>query len=291
MLKNNGPTGAGNTALGLTYNRERTAIMAGLAPTSQIRICEACGSKYSLNPKYSQAQKNRSRFCSMACAKKHQPSRKKPIESALKGQFRFGRLTFICEGDPIEGSGYPARTARFQCDCGQVRDVQPAKVRDGTVRSCGCLAAEIARKNFTKHGLYQSREYRSWNAMMQRCYNPKSSSFPAYGGRGISVHADWHGPDGVLKFCEFMGPRPEGMSLDRIEPNGNYEPGNVRWASKEIQNNNKRKTAYITVNGVTLSQAQWARRVGLSRNAVAERINRGWPPEIAATLPKGSQWP
>lgn len=244
MLENVGPTGAGNTALGLTSNCIQGAIMA-----------------------------------------------KRSIEDLLAGETRFGRLTLIGEGEPIRGASHPARRARFRCDCGKVVDMQPAKVKRGTFVSCGCFAAEKAKATFTKHGQSHTAEYRAWKSMRDRCLNEKCKAYPEYGGRGIGVCAEWLGKDGLTTFLAYMGPRPDGHSLDRIDVNGGYEPGNVRWATVETQANNMRKTALITVDGVTLSQRQWARETGLSKNAVAERIAAGWPPELAATLPKGARKP
>lgn len=263
--------------------------MAKAPSTPEIRHCEECGGPFTVNPKYSRAQKAKARFCSYRCSGRGQPSRKRPMQEFLNGKTRFGRLTYICEGGPIKTKSHDIRRARFRCDCGKVVDMQPSKVRNGVVQSCGCYSAESARKRFTQHGQYKTVEYKTWNGMMQRCHNPKDARYPNYGGRGITVCPEWHGHDGLLRFIDFMGQRPEGASIDRIDPDGNYEPGNVRWADDETQQNNKRKTASITVDGVTRSHTQWARHLGMSRNAVSERIRKGWPPELAATLPAGAK--
>lgn len=267
--------------------------MAKASTTPEVRACEVCGAQFSLNKNYSAAQKARAKFCSRRCSVRGRPRKApSPIDRPLQGQTRFGSLTFIGEGEPLKTHAHPIRRARFRCDCGNICDMQPTKVAcEGGHRSCGCVGAQMTSKRMTKHGGYLTPEYKSWNAMNQRCHNERSTSFAQYGGRGISVCTQWRGDSGFLRFVEDMGPRPEGFSIDRIDPNGNYEPANCRWASQEVQDNNKRHSALITVGGETLSQAQWARRSGLSKNTVAERIKDGWPPELAATLPRGSRKP
>ena len=266
--------------------------MANVSDSSSTRLCEVCNSQFARNPKYSSKQWATARTCSPECRKQlPRPSTIKPIETYLHGQTRFGRLTFVNEGDPIIAAHHPIRRARFKCDCGNFVDVQPAKVMSRKSVSCGCYAAEKAKATFTKHGQSHTAEYRAWKSMRDRCFNEKCSAYPQYGGRGITVCPEWAGKDGLAAFLAYMGPRPDGHSLDRIDVDGNYEPGNVRWATDEAQQNNKRKTVSITVDGVTLSQRQWARKTGLSKNAIAARIAAGWPPELAATLPKGARKP
>lgn len=96
------------------------------------------------------------------------------------------------------------------------------------------------------HGMSDSPEYRTWTQMIQRCENPKNSSYADYGGRGIRVCAEWHdAPDGFRRFLKDMGKRPDGCSIDRIDVNGNYEAKNCRWATAQVQASNKRNSKRI----------------------------------------------
>lgn len=133
----------------------------------------------------------------------------------------------------------------------------------------------------TTHGMYGTPTYRSWKGMKERCLNPELACFEDYGGRGVLLCERWFDFE---NFLEDMGPRPIGKTLDRHpDYNGNYEPGNCRWAAKEEQDNNRRSTKLLTFQGETHSQSQWARKLGLNRNVVGERLSRGWSVHRALT--------
>ena len=120
------------------------------------------------------------------------------------------------------------------CDCGTEKIVFADNFRSGKSRSCGCLKI--------KHGCKDHPLYGTWRSMCHRCTSPTNSSYRSYGGRGIEVFEGWiDSPRSFIQWIEDnIGPRPEGMTLDRIDVNGNYEPGNLRWADRETQSLNKR---------------------------------------------------
>jgi hypothetical protein len=133
------------------------------------------------------------------------------------------------------------------------------------------------------HGLTGSDTYHCWEAMISRCCNPKHRSYHRYGAVGVSVCERWR--ESFSAFLEDMGQRPSrAFSLDRF-PNrsGNYEPGNVRWATASEQNRNKDSARLLTLNGVTKCAAQWSDDLGISREALYNRLRRGWSVERALT--------
>ena len=127
-------------------------------------------------------------------------------------------------------------------------------------------------------------EYHSWEHMRERCLNPTHPRYADYGGRGITVCERWR--NNYATFASDMGPRPSGFTLDRIDTNGPYEPGNCRWSSPIKQNRNSRRNRRITFNGETLALVEWSERVGLSQKTLLSRLRRGWSVQDAFTLPR-----
>ena len=126
-------------------------------------------------------------------------------------------------------------------------------------------------QRYKRHGLSHSPEYQSWGCMVQRCLNPKHKMFVYYGGRGITIYPEWI--DSFKSFYDYIGPKPTPKhTLDRINNEGNYEPGNVRWATRKEQVFNRRHWAFFTYNGETLSVTQWAKRLNVNYHALYTRL-------------------
>jgi len=198
----------------------------------------------------------------------------------LAGQ-RFGRLIALNRAaDHVQPSGKRYVKWLCRCDCGRTKEVERASLRSGKTTSCGCLHKEQLRERSTKHGhnmRYRTTPlYRVWAAMLKRCRNPKDKGWAHYGGRGISVCPQWHD---FSVFLADMGQPPDGLSLDRIDVNGDYCPANCRWATMHEQSRNKRNNHWVTYNGKAMILADAAKAAGLNPVIVLKRIKRGWPEE------------
>ena len=160
----------------------------------------------------------------------HNRSGRRPFD--LTGK-RYGRLHVLTYAGPCK----ERKTLQWlcQCSCGERKVVCTPDLINNGVRSCGCVRGR------TTHGKRWSVEYQTWSSLKARCLNPNGKSWPDYGGRGITVCDRWRGPQGFQNFLADMGARPRGKTIDRKDVNGNYEPGNCRWATKHIQAINKRK--------------------------------------------------
>lgn len=193
-----------------------------------------------------------------------------PLE--LKGR-RFGRLQVLDRAPPGKRRG---SYWKCLCDCGTLHTAFVQDLVTGGTSSCGCLSKETKR-NYV-HGLFGTRTYQTWHLMMARCYNPKDRSYPRYGGRGIAVCERWHD---LLQFVGDVGERPAGLTLGRINNDGNYEPGNVRWEAPTQQANNRRSSRLATIQGATKTHAQWCREFGVKPATFCTRLKRGWSVEEA----------
>jgi hypothetical protein len=181
----------------------------------------------------------------------------------LTGQ-RFGCLTVIAEAGR---NHHGAVTWVARCACGKQITTTSSSLSTGNTASCGC-----ARQ---KHGKTRTSEWSIWQTMLQRCLNPNATSYEDYGGRGITVCEKWRAD--FSAFLQDVGPRPSPRhSLDRIDANKNYEPGNVRWATPSEQALNKRTTRFLEVDGVRKTLHEWSAITGVGYTTMRERIRRGW---------------
>jgi hypothetical protein len=189
----------------------------------------------------------------------------------------FGRLTVTEELPSREVGGRFRRMVRLSCACGGEKTAYVDNLRSGYTTSCGCLQVERLREALVKHDLADTPEHIIWMAMRGRCNNPNNPKHYRYGGRGIRVCEQWD-----RSFADFytdMGPRPSPKhTIDRINNDGNYEPGNCRWATRTEQANNRRTSRLVSFDGRVQTLAQWARELGVPYGQLSRKMRNGtWP--------------
>lgn len=179
---------------------------------------------------------------------------------------RFGRLIAISPTTRRAWGGGVVWLCR--CDCGANAELPSNALATGNTKSCGCIG-------HARHGMTGSRTHDSWSGMRSRCTNKKSKDWPQYGGRGISICRRWNTFE---NFLSDMGQRPKGLSLDRIDVNGNYEPDNCRWATNTRQQRNRRCTRFIEHCGKRQSINDWAVETGIAVPTLRARFLAGDQP-------------
>lgn len=190
---------------------------------------------------------------------------------------RFERLVVI---------GYLGRINKkgrwlVRCDCGNLDDVRGSHLVHGTTKSCGCISAELRRNLTRTHGATGTPEYKSFDGAQQRCRTPNHPGFHRYGGRGIEFRFR-----SFQHFLSELGYKPSPThTLDRINNEGHYEPGNVRWATPKEQADNRRTNHKLTVKGVTRSIADWGRVSGFGESVIYGRLRFGWCWHCSVTIP------
>lgn len=191
---------------------------------------------------------------------------------------RYGKLTAV----EYVGKGKAGQSMwRCVCICGAERTVAAGNLRSGSVKSCGCDKHSIAVQRATKHNLSKHPAYESYSCAKQRCTNVKHKNYIEYGGRGIEFRLP---PIGKF-WAELGATWFKGATLERIDNNGHYELGNVRWATRKEQCLNTRNSRKLTSNGVTKNLCQWAEDLGINPSTLRERLQK-WSMEKALTTPK-----
>lgn len=170
-----------------------------------------------------------------------------------------------------------------KCECGKTKLVNAGDLVSGRTNSCGCIKSNMLKAKNTTHGKTGHYCYSGWRGMIQRCTDANHKQWKDYGGRGIKVCERWQ--NSFANFLEDMGERPDGMELDRINNDGDYEPGNCRWISRNRNSKNKRSNVLITWNGETKCATEWDESLGLAKGVVGHRLKKGWSVEKAITTP------
>ncbi len=183
----------------------------------------------------------------------------------LSGQ-KFSKLTVIKR---VGNTNYGQPLWECKCECGNTAFASGQHLREGRIKSCGCLKKEA----LVKHRMCNTRLYRIWSSMKERCNNPKRRDFKRYGERGIKVCEEWGDFLTFYKWAISNG-YSKTLTLDRIDVNGNYEPSNCRWVTVKEQGNNRTNNHLITYNGETKTISQWAEERNINHDTLYSRINR-----------------
>lgn len=184
----------------------------------------------------------------------------------ISGQ-RFGRLVVVS----YSASGDGRKAWLCTCDCGSSAEISGANLRSGKTRSCGCFKRDRMSEGIGKtHGMYGSRENKSWSTMMERCHNPKAKSYADYGGRGITVCERWKS---FANFFADMGVRPPGMTLDRKNNSFGYGPENCRWSTVSEQQNNRRNSRRYHFDGRAFTSLELSEITGIPYHALRKQLN------------------
>lgn len=181
---------------------------------------------------------------------------------SLAGRDKFGNAVWNC-----------------LCECGARTLGIGHRLEGGHKRSCGCSRLEWIRDAKRTHGQSRKgaknhREYLIWSHMKDRCYNKKNAAFKNYGGRGISICERWR--NSFAAFLNDMGTCPVGLTLNRVDNDGDYKPSNCNWTTYESQNRNRRDNVNLKAGKISKTITEWSRQIGLSRHAIRHRLSRGW---------------
>jgi hypothetical protein len=184
----------------------------------------------------------------------------------------FGKLTAI---EDVGKDKWRQLRWRCRCECGNYIVVVGGDLRRGNTLSCGCLQKDLVSRRMMPRRVVVPRvlEYGVWASMKGRCNNKRDINYKHYGGRGIKVCNRWL--NGYENFMKDMGDRPEGLTLDRIDNNGNYEPSNCRWATRTEQQNNKRNNKHIVIHGITYTLKQASESFKIKYSCLRSRIYAG----------------
>lgn len=185
---------------------------------------------------------------------------------------RFGKLTVI---ERVENDAHGHSRWRCKCDCGNDTVVIGYELKNGHIKSCGCYRSENLNDFNRTHNLSKHPLYRVWKAMRNRCNNPNNTAYERYGGRGIKVCDDWNSDFKPFYEWAVSNGYEKGLTIDRIDNDGNYCPENCRWVSYATQNTNKRNIRMITFNGKTQNMKEWANELGIPYKMFAKHIKDG----------------
>ena len=181
---------------------------------------------------------------------------------------RFGRLT------AIRPNGKQGNNIKWlcECDCGNYVTTNISSLTRGKCKSCGCLRKETTSAQFKTHGKRHTKIYAVYCTMKARCLNKNDLRYKFYGGKGVKVCDEWLHDFQAFYDWAMVNGYSDGLTIDRIDVNGNYEPSNCRWVNSTTQANNKTNNVFIEYKGEKKTIAEWAKELGLTYTALYQRI-------------------
>lgn len=203
----------------------------------------------------------------------------------ISGQ-QFGRLTALYKlhNHPKKGNAYWLCV----CECGNFAEVSVPNLCSGCTKSCGCLRNELIYENMISKNITHHKTniklYSVWGNIKDRCYNKHCHNYQYYGGRGIKICDEWLNDFMTFYNWSMANGYKEGLTIDRIDNNGNYEPTNCRWVTTKQQNRNTRRNKYFTINGETHCLSEWCEIYNLNYRKISSRLRRNWSIEEALEL-------
>lgn len=195
----------------------------------------------------------------------------------------YGRLTVLRMAASKDGRAM----WECVCTCGRHTITSGYALRSGMAKSCTCLQKDKARARLKTHGMSDTNLYHTWVNMRKRCESKSSQDYQHYGGRGISVCTEWHDPIVFISWALSSGYK-NGLTIDRIDNDGNYCPSNCRWVNRKMQARNTRRNNLLTYKGETHCVMEWACITGIPESTIRCRVYRyGWDVGRALTTPPG----
>lgn len=207
-----------------------------------------------------------------------------PRKTEIQEGERIGRLTIIKEVEPIKYKKYNERRVLCRCDCGTLKTVSFYQLKHGRIFSCGCYLKEIASERGKSSLKYNkeatsSRLYSIWHGMKCRCNTKTSGSYNRYGKRGVRVCEEWNNDFIPFYNWAIENGYSDGLTIDRIDTNGDYKPSNCRWVDYIVQANNRRTSVYLSYNGETHTVSEWSRILNVKNSVIYRRRKKGWSDE------------
>lgn len=185
---------------------------------------------------------------------------------------RYGRLVAL---EPSEvrryKSGHTEVIWRCQCDCGNETNVSSGRLASGMTRSCGCLRKDTNVERNTTHAMSRTKLYRVWGSIKDRCYRQSCAGYKNYGARGIEMDIGWKNDFTTFHDWAMANGYADGLTIERKDVNGNYEPSNCEFIPKSLQSKNRRNCHYISYNGETKTLSEWSRQYHIDRECLRNK--------------------